>query len=165
MPWLQRLRERWSGRLRVALSRCLGGVSTRSLCGRGVTTTWKMLRRRGSITPRRRPFSCLVRSVEARRVTPLCSLAALAAGLVGECLGILLPSGSGGTRDLRVGEERRQCQQDGQWYTFVQTLEFVYNRGGDMDFAMRTWNDMGRNRLLFPDLLVVASSCDSRGCT
>ena len=164
VPWLHRLRERWSGRLRKALGRCLVGVATRILwsvpttgrlapTGRGDTVRSvedrrgyfgdeSPYRRRGLILPGRRPFSCLVQSVEGThvcpgddpRVTPLCSLAAVASGLVGELYGM-----------HAVGVEMRLCQQDGQWHTLVQTLAFVYRRGGDTGFAMRMWDEMGRN--------------------
>ena len=76
------------------------------------------------------------------RVPPLCSLAAVASGLVATEVGDGTVVACG-TRDIRVGEERRQCHQDRRWYTLAQTLEFVYSRGGDMDFAMRMWKEMG----------------------
>ena len=44
-----------------------------------------------------------------------------------------------GTQDR---EEGRWCQEDRQWYTLAQTFEFAYNQGGNMDLAMRLWDEM-----------------------
>ena len=75
-----------------------------------------------------------------------------------------------GTQDR---EERRWCQEDRQWYTLAQTFEFVYNQGGDMNFAMRMWNQMtlsgsshvGRPFALWPSRSSTSSSRSSRDGT
>ena len=88
VPWLQRLRERWSGRLRVALERSLRGYfmyhgidmdirADRLGFTRG--EPWQLGAARTVCDACRRHA---VGSIDAMRVTPLCSLAAVASGLV-----------------------------------------------------------------------------------
>ena len=38
--------------------------------------------------------------------------------------------------------EKRYCVDDGMWYTLAETMEFVWDLGGDYNFAMRMWSQM-----------------------
>ena len=88
VPWLQRLRERWSRRLRVALGRrlrgdfkCYGIIVDIRADRLGFTRgePWQLGAARTVCDACRRH---VVGSIDAMRVTPLCSLAAVASGLV-----------------------------------------------------------------------------------
>jgi len=38
--------------------------------------------------------------------------------------------------------EKRYCVQDGGWYCLAETMEYVFDEGGDFNFAMRMWEQM-----------------------
>ena len=90
VPWLQRLRERWSRRLRVALERSLSGYFMYHGIDMNIradrlgftwfrTEPWQL----GALhTVRGACRRHNVGPIDAMRVTPLCSLAAVASGLV-----------------------------------------------------------------------------------
>ena len=39
-------------------------------------------------------------------------------------------------------QERRKCAQDKKYYTLAETIEFVYEKGGSLQFATNMWRDM-----------------------
>ena len=85
VPWLQQLRGGWSGLLRLALREHIAQVSDGRVLfipGVSLSSSQDPL----DIVTRTMPSMCsisrLVRYVETERVTPLCSLAAVASGLV-----------------------------------------------------------------------------------
>ena len=56
--------------------------------------------------------------------------------------GVTLQLVGGHLRATSNSRSRRQCTQDGNWYTFAETVQWALERTGDYNFALRMWERM-----------------------